>query len=191
MADPLTMGIGFGLSALGSAFDIGGRRRQAKRRKKEEQKALDRIRQLQTQSSFGPTASEGALAERVTRGTLSGLAERGVLDSSISGPSVAAAVAPIEERRQSRLQGLTERLASAELTVAQGEPIPGYEEAFAQGFGDVGSFFALRAGIEEGIQREEQMFKRLNEARLSQLGAMGFFDEFNSFGLMSSIGGGL
>ena len=153
--DPLTLALlggAFG-SKLGSAL-FGVHSERDRRRKLQQQQLanLSPLEALVTQSNFGPSQTEGYLAQNATSSTLSSLADRGVLNSSIAAPAVARAVAPIEEARQARRMGLIERLTAAKNAIYGDNSLPGYGSAFADALGQGGDVLALLAG-ERGLDK--------------------------------------
>ena len=138
----------FGSNLLGSLFGIGSERKRRRRAREEGLQNLQPLESLLGQRQFGPTESEGNLMQVATNRTLSQLASQGVLNSSISAPAVAAAVAPIENQRQQRTQGLLERVVAARQAILSGTELPGYGAAFGQAFGEGGDLLALLAGMQ-------------------------------------------
>ena len=105
---------------------------------------------------FGSSQSTGSLTRRVTRNTLEGLGERGVLDSSFAAPAVAEAVAPIEAAETGRRLQSEERIASAKFAIAEGTSLPGFGSAFGGALEDLGSFLSLQAGRQAGKGAREK-----------------------------------
>lgn len=138
----------FGARLGGAILGTYGEKKRARRRRAEQLQTLGPLEALLTET--GPSAQDVALEQRVTQGVLRNLASRGVLGASTTGASVAGAVAPIEERRQARRQGLMERLAAAKRAIYEETDVPGYEEAFAGTLGDVGTFLGVEAGRRRG-----------------------------------------
>ena len=139
-----------GANLLGSLFSIRSernRRKKLRERLLAENAPLEAL--LQTRQ-FGPSESEGSLMQVATQRTLSDLASRGVLNSSISAPAVAQAVAPIEEQRQRRTQGLLERVVAARQAIIEGTSLPGYGAAFGEAFGEAGDLMALFSTLNRG-----------------------------------------
>lgn len=145
--DPVLVGGALGANLLGSLFSV---RSERKRRQKLRERLLAEnapLEALLQTRQFGPSESEGNLMQAVTDRTLSGLASQGVLNSSISASRVAQAVAPIEEQRQRRTQGLLERVVAARQAIIEGTSLPGYGAAFGESFGEAGDLMALLATI--------------------------------------------
>jgi hypothetical protein len=151
MALPLLAGA-FGANLLAGLIGTSGARKRSRRLRQMQLAALSPLEALLSQSEFGPSEAEGGLMRTVESRTLRDLAGRGVLNSSISAPAVAQAVAPIEERRQARRQGLAERLAAARQAIYASTEAPGYEEAFAGTLGEFGGLLALLGGEQFGGQ---------------------------------------
>lgn len=132
-----------GANLIGSLLSV---RSERKRRQRLRERLLAEnapLEALLQQRQFGPTESEGNLMQVATQRTLSQLASQGVLNSSISAPAVAQAVAPIEEQRQRRTQGLLERVVAARQAIVEGTSLPGYGAAFGEAFGEAGDLMAL------------------------------------------------
>ena len=144
------LAVAFGANLLSGLIQTSGTRKRMARLRREQLAALGPLEALLSQSAFGPSATEGDLMRTAESRTLRDLASRGVLKSSIAAPSVAQAVAPIEERRQARRQSLAERLAAARQSIYAGTQMPGYEEAFAGTLGEFGGLAAIMAGEEAG-----------------------------------------
>lgn len=140
-------GLGFNLAS--KIFATGSER--ARRRKLRERLLAENmpLEALLRTRQFGPSESEGALMNTVVQRTLGDLASRGVLNSSISAPAVAGAVAPIENERQARTQGLMERVVAARQAILQGTELPGYGQAFGESFGEAGDLLALFSTINQ------------------------------------------
>lgn len=162
LGGPVGIGIAFGANLLGGLF----KRRSERRRAQKLRDAL--LADLQKQESIlstlqvGPSQSEGALLQTATTRTLSDLAGRGVLRSSIAAPAVAAAVAPIEEARQRRVQGLAERIAAARRAILEGTSVPGYGGALGESFEEGGDLLIQLAGRQRR-QRDRQ--RRLGDVQ--------------------------
>lgn len=148
----------YGASNLLSTFSA---RRQAKEEEKRRRAALAPLQAQRSQLGFGLTETQGNLAQAAERRSLGSLARRGVLSSSTAPGEVAAAVAPIEEQRQARLQDLDMRIASAHEQIAAETTPSGYGAAFGNALGEVGSFLALRAGMEAGRKRNQDFLQVL------------------------------
>lgn len=112
--------------------------------------SLSPLEALYQTRRLGPSQTEGDIMSAVTQRTLGGLAERGVLQSSVTAPAVAAAVAPIENQRQQRVQGLLERLVAARQSILEGTQAPGYGAAFGEALGQGGDLLAYLAGQQYG-----------------------------------------
>lgn len=134
-------------SKLGGAlFRIRSARARAGKLHEERQKIIGDLARQSGLLDMGPTGAEASVMQGAVDQTLSGLAQRGVLNSSFAAPEVAAAVAPYQLRMDERRQGFRERLAAARLSIAGDEAdTPGYGDAFAGALGDVGSLFAIKA----------------------------------------------
>lgn len=146
-----------GANLIGSLLSV---RSERKRRQRLRERLLAEnapLEALLQQRQFGPTESEGNLMQVATQRTLSQLASQGVLNSSISAPAVAQAVAPIEEQRQRRTQGLLERVVAARQAIVEGTSLPGYGAAFGEAFGEAGDLMALLSAIgqREGNQKSQ------------------------------------
>lgn len=161
--DPITGTLiaAHGLQALGGAITGYSARRAAEKRRRRRLKALEPVEAQIQQMGFGPSQSEGRIEQAVTNRTLRSLARRGVLQSSFAPGEVAAAVAPIEEQRQARLQDARFRLAAAKEAIEADTDIPGTGAIFGETLGDVGGFLALRAGIEDARRANKEQLELL------------------------------
>lgn len=140
------LALAFGANLLSGLLQTSGERKRMRRLRQEEFQALGPLEALIAQNRFGGMQSESDIESAVTRRVLGGLGRRGVLNSSMAPGEVAAAVAPVEERRQARRQSLAERLAAARQAIYAGTQQPGYEGAFAGTLGEFGGLMALLAG---------------------------------------------
>jgi len=147
--DPITLALlggSFGMKLGSALFGVGSERRRRDKLRHDMLANLAPLEAQVNQANFGPSQSEGSLAQSATSSVLSSLADRGVLQSSIAAPAVAAAVAPIEQQRQARRQGLIERLTAAKNAIYGDTSMPGYGSAFADTLGQGGDVLALLAG---------------------------------------------
>ncbi len=150
-----TLGIGFGAQLLGGLLRTGSERARLTELRAQLEEAIQPLEREAKQRRYGPSYEAGALTRRVTRNTLTGLSQRGVLDSSFSAPAVAEAVAPIEAMETARRFQSEERLAAAKTAIATGTSMPGYASAFGGSLEDAGGLLALRAGMMYGQQARQ------------------------------------
>jgi hypothetical protein len=143
---PALVGASFGANLISGILGTRSRRRQLKRLRAEQLRNLKPLEDLLSVRGFGASESQGNIEQAVTSRTLGGLAQRGVLQSSIAAPSVAQAVAPYEQQRQAGVQSLTERIVAARNAILEGTSIPGYGQAFGESFGQGGDLLAYMAG---------------------------------------------
>lgn len=143
MPAPLLIGAALGANLGGKLLGIHSernRRKKLRARLLAENAPLEAL--LQTRQ-FGPSESEGALMNTIVQRTLGDLSSRGVLNSSVAAPQIAGAVAPIENQRQQRTQGLMERVVAARQAIISGTELPGYGQAFGESMGEAGDLLAL------------------------------------------------
>lgn len=159
MALPALLAASFGANLIGSILGTSSERKRRKRLRAQLLAENAPLEALLRTRQFGPSESEGNIMQSVTQRTLSDLASRGILNSSISAPAVAQAVAPIENQRQQRTQDLLERVVAARQAILQGTELPGYGEAFGSSLGEAGSLLALIAGMKSrGTGGSEEYF---------------------------------
>jgi hypothetical protein len=131
--------------------------------------ALEPARQQLYSLNVGPTQSEGALFQAAQRRSIRDLGRRGVIKGSTAPAEVAASMAPFESAYQRRREDLSFRLAAAQDAIESDSEMPGYGQAFGATLGDVGSYFALKAGIKDG---QESMAPSMSDS-LAELKAAG------------------
>ena len=146
------LGIGFGAQLVGGIVRTASERARLTALRADLEKAIQPLEAEAKGRRFGMSAGAGSLTRRVTRGTLTGLSERNVLDSSIAGAEVAERVAPIEAAETARRLQSEERLAAAKTAIATGTSLPGYGMAFGGAMEDAGGLMALRSGMMYGEQ---------------------------------------
>lgn len=141
-------GIALGANIGSTLLGLGAEKARAERMEAAFLREAVKQERINAASQFsGFTQSEGNLADAVTSRTLSSLANRGILQSSISPGAVARAVAPIEERRQRRIERQRERAQNLRLGAATaGASAPGFGDFLGGALGEVGGFLALKAG---------------------------------------------
>ena len=144
--NPYLLAGGLAGKFLGNFISTRSERNRLKKLQFEQFSALAPMEALLRQQDFGASETDSRLSQSVTTRTLTDLANRGVLNSSISAPAVASAVAPIEEQRQARRQSLMERLTAAKMAIYQNTSMPGYGNAFGQSLGEAGDVMAYMYG---------------------------------------------
>lgn len=150
---PFLVGASFGANLLGGLLKARSERRRQQQLRRQLFSALAPIEGALLESRFG-SQSLGNIESAVTQRTLGGLAARGVLNSSMAAPAVAEAVAPIENQRQQRVQGLLERLVAARQSILEGTQAPGYGAAFGESFGQSGDLLAYLSGRQYGDRNQ-------------------------------------
>jgi hypothetical protein len=141
-----------GSTLLGSLLSVGSERERRKKLKEQYDLAIQPLRDRFSTANVGLSAAEGGLLRSTTDRTLTSLASRGVLDSSIAAGEVAGAVAPIEAAAAGRRDSLAERLASAQFQIAENTSAPGYAGAVGGALGDIGGFLGLLEGVKRGYR---------------------------------------
>lgn len=170
MPAPLLIGAALGANLGGKLLGIASERAQRKKLRARLLAENAPLEALLRTRQFGPSESEGALMNTIVQRTLGDLASRGVLNSSISAPAVAGAVAPIENQRQARTQGLMERVVAARQAIIEGTELPGFGAAFGSTLGEAGDLLALFSTI--GQREGNQMSKSFSEPNATN--PMGF-----------------
>lgn len=141
-----TMGLGLGANLLSGWIGGNAQRKREEKIRRMRLAALEPMILRLKQAQLGPSQSEGSVLNALVQQKLTELASRGVLGASNSGAQVAAAIAPVEARRQDRLDDLATRVAAAQQAIYAGEEAPGFGDAFAGTLGETGNILANIAG---------------------------------------------
>lgn len=170
---PVGIGIGLGANLLGGLLKSRGEKRRLKKIQQARLAALQPLEALLKSRQFGPSQSEGNIMQMVTQQTIGDLQQRGMINSSVAAPQIAQAVAPIEEQRQRRTQGLMERIAAEKSSIATDTAAPGWEDALGDSLGQLGGYATMisarnDARKQRDIERQqetEQMKMLIDQTR--------------------------
>ena len=144
------IGLSIGSTLAGSVLNVFSERDQRRELEERQIKAIQPLKDRFETAKVGLSSTEGGLVRSAVDRSLTGLAQRGVLDSSIAAGEVSRAVAPIEAAAAGRRDALAERLAAAQFQIANTGALPGYAGAFGDSFSDIGGYLALIEGIKQG-----------------------------------------
>jgi hypothetical protein len=149
--------IGLGANLLGGLIKTRSERKRRAKVRAERLAALKPLEATLGTGQYGLSQSEGNIARTVTQQTLGDLAGRGILDSTISAPAVAQAVAPIQLEHENRNRQLATYIASSKQAIAEDTSAPGYGETLGNAVGDVGGYLALLQGDrDERVRRKQE-----------------------------------
>lgn len=175
MLPAILAGASLGANLISGIAGTHSIRKRLKHLRNQQLANLRPLEQLLQVRGFGASESQGNIESAVTSRTLGGLAQRGVLNSTIAAPAVASAVAPYEQARQANVQSLTERLVAARNAILEGTSMPGYGQAFGQAFGEAGDLLAYMGGRSMGGGRVAKSRSPLEEFANSLGGIPGAF----------------